>query len=278
MRYIGSLSVSHDAPHETQANTLCVCSDEREAAKTIDKASGAHDGQYLSFHAERPPSMLNQAQYAAASLPGFRCLQTEHGYTDTREPPGWTTNRPLLGVAREKSWPPQPSSGRFAPRPAVWVRGTPIQAPRQGQLGMGQKENLQGVLNSSRLLAAPRAVMPAYFDADISGSGQSALVSNNVIYLVCRLTTLDRSVRILDPIPPADHILRAGWLSLGDVLNVIGGVNVDYWREPIFLDFETTLWTPIASGGGGGPFTLQATLVRWSLAGSTSGHLYIFGS
>lgn len=62
VRYIGSLSVSHDVPHETQPNTSSVSADCCEACKTMLKASGAHTGQYLSLHADRPPSARNHAQ------------------------------------------------------------------------------------------------------------------------------------------------------------------------------------------------------------------------
>lgn len=118
--------------------------------------------------------------------------------------------------------------------------------------------------------------MPLY-DADIAGDGSAVLTGSNVFFLVCHLTATGGPVRELEQGSP-DHILRAGWLSLGDQLNVIGGVDLEYWRAPIWLDFIDTLWTPVPSGiHAGAALTLLATRVRWHLAIGCAGHLYIFG-
>jgi hypothetical protein len=118
--------------------------------------------------------------------------------------------------------------------------------------------------------------MPAYFDADISGDASSALASNQLVYLVCHNITPSPGQRELEVGSP-DHVLRAGWLAFGDTLNVIGGINRAYWRQPIFLDFEDMLWTPDPSGQPGTPFELQATLVRWHIPPGGLYHLYVFG-
>jgi hypothetical protein len=121
------------------------------------------------------------------------------------------------------------------------------------------------------------AAMPAYFDADIAGDGDAALASNQVIYFVAHLAVLDPLVRHLEP-SASDHVLRAGWISFGDTLSVIGGSPFLYWRAPIWLDFERELWTPDPSTTGGSAAELFATRVRWHLQGVTSGHLYVFGA
>lgn len=120
------------------------------------------------------------------------------------------------------------------------------------------------------------APMPAYFDADISGDGSSALLSNQVVYMVVHMITPSAGVRELESGSP-DHVLRAGWVAFGDTLNVIGGVSRAYWRPPIFLDFNDLLWTPIPSAQPGTAFEMQATLLRWHIPVSGLYHAYVFG-
>lgn len=74
-----------------------------------------------------------------------------------------------------------------------------------------------------------------------------------------------------------DHVLRAGWLSLGDSLVLPSSSAEDYWRLPIFLDFERLFWTPTPTGGPGVPFTVIASLIRVHMAVGVSGRLYVFG-
>lgn len=115
------------------------------------------------------------------------------------------------------------------------------------------------------------------FETDISGDGSAALGFGNVIYAVCHLSSVGGPVRELEQGSP-DHILRAGWFAFGDTLNVIGGVNLEYWRAPIWLDFVNTLFTPLPSGIHAGAALVElGTIVRWHVAIGCAGHLYVFG-
>lgn len=120
--------------------------------------------------------------------------------------------------------------------------------------------------------------MPVYYDADISDSGAADLVGgSSVLYAAIHLTALGPLVTV----PWAgetDHILRAGFVTLGDHFDIGDGDSHDWWRAPIWLDFVDTLWTPLPSGDSGGGLVVQATRVRWSLSPSTTGHLHIFGT
>lgn len=119
--------------------------------------------------------------------------------------------------------------------------------------------------------------MTVLFDNDISGDGISDLVgSNHVLFWECHLTALGGDVRELEVTAP-DHILRAGWVSLGDRFTIGTGPFLDRWRQPVQLNFLETLWTPIPSDSPGGSLSVLATRVRWHLSPGTLGHLFVFG-
>lgn len=118
--------------------------------------------------------------------------------------------------------------------------------------------------------------MPTYLDRDISGDDTDVLPSNQVIYAVAWLSALGGDVREGDA--HSGQILRAGWFSFGDLFNVIGATDREYWREPIYLNFQGTLWTPDPSTSGGGPLVLIASRVKWHLSVGTTGHLYVYGA
>jgi hypothetical protein len=113
-------------------------------------------------------------------------------------------------------------------------------------------------------------------DQDIAGDGiVTFAVTADVLFMLCRLDTLGPDVRELEASAP-DHVLRAGWLTLGDQVTAFGETH-NYWRKPIFLDFATTLWTTEPSRVGATDGTLLASRIRWHLSVGTHGHLYVFG-
>lgn len=119
--------------------------------------------------------------------------------------------------------------------------------------------------------------MTVYLDQAVSGDQIWNLTGGNqVLFLACALDPLPSSVSHPDAGAP-DHVLRAGWLSLGDSLVLPGSSAEDYWRLPIFLDFERLFWTPIPSTVGGTPEVAIASLIRVHMAVGVSGRLYVFG-
>jgi len=117
--------------------------------------------------------------------------------------------------------------------------------------------------------------MATYLDRDITGSGQDVLAGANLVYLTIHVITLGPEVRtptLADP----DELLRFGWFSLGDNIDVGDGAR-DYWRDAVWINFLNTLWTPIPSTGGGGPLVLAATLLRWRLSLGSVAHVHVFG-
>lgn len=112
------------------------------------------------------------------------------------------------------------------------------------------------------------------FDSAVSGSGSASWSSAAVLFVSCDITTVGLGPRIVDD---ADHIIRAGWFSLGDSFD-IGLGTFDYWRLPIWVDFVHFLWTPIPSDlVGGAALALTTTRIRWHFESGVIAHLHVFG-
>jgi hypothetical protein len=120
--------------------------------------------------------------------------------------------------------------------------------------------------------------MPFYFDGDVSGQGAADLVGGSrVLYVAVHLSALGDQVHGTGD-TVTDHILKAGFVSLGDHFSIGVELPHDWWRAPIWFDWEDTLWTPIPSAdAAGGALSVQATRVRWYLSPGTAGHLSVFG-
>lgn len=74
-----------------------------------------------------------------------------------------------------------------------------------------------------------------------------------------------------------DHMVRLGFVTLGDHFDNGDGMDVPYWREPVWLQFERNLWTPNPVYDGSGVFlSTLASWVRWSLSPGTEMHLRVF--
>lgn len=120
--------------------------------------------------------------------------------------------------------------------------------------------------------------MTVMLDRDIDGVGQDNLVGTSSVLFVAVAIT-DPGV-LARPVPDGtdDHFLRMGWFSLGDNFSVGVGDAFDWWRAPVWLDFERQLWTPDPSGVPGGAGVIQATRFRWALAPGVSAHAFVFGT
>jgi hypothetical protein len=119
--------------------------------------------------------------------------------------------------------------------------------------------------------------MGVLLDRDISGAGTDSLAGLNVWYAVHHFFTLGLEVRDLDGTVD-DYFLRAGWVSFGDSLSVIGGVALDYWRTPVHLNFHEQLITPIPTDDGSSVFVMRASRIRWFLSPGCTGHIYVYGT
>jgi hypothetical protein len=116
------------------------------------------------------------------------------------------------------------------------------------------------------------------FGGAISGQGSNVFgATAQVLFVAVDLGVLGDTVRLTEPLY-SDHMLRAGWFSLGDNFDPGDGTTRDYWRSAIWCDFPQTLWTPNATHSGSGldPLTVLATRIRWSLSPGTSGYLEVF--
>lgn len=118
--------------------------------------------------------------------------------------------------------------------------------------------------------------MPAYLDRDISGQGDDDLSGSAVLYLVLHVTSIGDEARLVTPLV-SDLYLRFGWFAFGDSLDVIGGSR-DYWRDPVWINFLDTLWTPVPSTAAPNALSIVATRFRWNLSLGAAAHVYIYGS
>lgn len=118
--------------------------------------------------------------------------------------------------------------------------------------------------------------VPTYLDRDIANDGQDSLSGSSVIYAVVHISSVGVEARPIEG--GGDRYLRLGWFAFGDNLNVIGSVSRDYWREPVFLNYLDTLWTPDPSTASGSPLVLIGSIIRWHLGVGGAGHIFVFGA
>jgi hypothetical protein len=119
--------------------------------------------------------------------------------------------------------------------------------------------------------------MAVYLDTTTSGDAVLNLVGGNqVLFVAIHVTTVDPSVSHPDA-TASDHLLRAGWFSLGDSLILPSSSAEDYWRPPNYFAFERMFWTPDPTTVGGTPQAVIASLIRTHFAAGCSGRVYVFG-
>lgn len=116
------------------------------------------------------------------------------------------------------------------------------------------------------------------YDADIAGAGVDSLVSGHVWVAACFVDTPGSGYRPVEPTSDG-HILRAGWVSFGSTLAVIGGVTRNYWRAVWWLDFLASLYSPDPStDSSGAALALASDRVQWYLPPGGHAHLWVLGS
>jgi hypothetical protein len=112
--------------------------------------------------------------------------------------------------------------------------------------------------------------MAIIIDQDISGAGLVSLgpTLTQISFWTVHLTTLGPEVRPLEASSP-DHILRAGWVAMGNFLSQGQQAAGGYWLAPTWLDFDHSYWAPDSD--------LRAfwTHIRWCLTTGTLGHLQV---
>lgn len=116
--------------------------------------------------------------------------------------------------------------------------------------------------------------MPTYLDRAIDTDGQAALGGLSVIFIAVHLTALGGLVTVVEP-GNTDHVLRAGWVALGDGIDIGDGVET-FWDPPQWLDFVNTRLAYDFDQN----FVLnvrRANRIRWHLSPGTAGHLRVEG-
>lgn len=116
--------------------------------------------------------------------------------------------------------------------------------------------------------------MPVYLDQAIDTDGQAALAGLYVIVVVVKLTALGGLVTVTDAGSP-DHVLRAGWVAIGDGIDIGDGVET-FWDPPQWIDFVNARFAYDFDQN----FVLnvrRANRIRWHLSPGTTAHLHVDG-
>lgn len=119
--------------------------------------------------------------------------------------------------------------------------------------------------------------MTALVDQDIANAG---IVGFGGVKHVQQVYVWIRAYggQVTHPDATFDHVMRAGWVSLGLQSSIIGAVSSGYWRPPIWLNFQGTWWTPDPQSSEAGVLNFdQADQVRWCLSAGTLAHIYVYG-
>lgn len=122
--------------------------------------------------------------------------------------------------------------------------------------------------------------MAVYYESDISGAGQAALVGGVKVQSVAvRLILVGPSVRSLDWPGVTDHLLRAGWFALGNfILIEADAVPRIYWRPEHYVNFVQNYYSPPSQFPADTAASERASHVRWFLAEGTTAHLVVAGA
>lgn len=119
--------------------------------------------------------------------------------------------------------------------------------------------------------------MATLYSAPVSGNGIDTLAGTYVAFALLDMTSVSPGARQVDVV---DRYLRAGWIAFGDIISGFSVSDGVYWRMPIYLDWDQTLWTPIPTNDGSLSINLQmrATRVRWFLPAGAALYLQVEGS
>lgn len=120
--------------------------------------------------------------------------------------------------------------------------------------------------------------MALYFDSVVSGTAAVDLPApSHVIFVAADITVMGPGVGQLGQ-DLGDHRSRVGWFQLGDHFD-IGEGAIDRWREPVWINWDGVLWTPVPStDSGGGALSVVAPRMRYWFSAGTSVRLYIYGT
>lgn len=119
--------------------------------------------------------------------------------------------------------------------------------------------------------------MALLFDDTISDTGSYDFGATRVNYWFFHTFELGSQAKAASA-RDIDYLLRMGWVTLGTQLEVPDLGTLEFWREPVWLNFYNTIWTSVPQTDvSANDFGTWATHVRWSLTTGMVGRLVVFG-
>lgn len=119
--------------------------------------------------------------------------------------------------------------------------------------------------------------MSIFFDDTISNVGSFDFGPQRVNYFLYHTFSLGPQAKEASA-RDSDYLLRIGWITFGTTVEVPDLGTLQFWREPIWLNFYNTIWTPVPQTDSSAlDFAIWCTHVRWSLTTDTVGRLIVTG-
>lgn len=113
-------------------------------------------------------------------------------------------------------------------------------------------------------------------DEVVSGQGEIDSGEYQMTWMDIHVTQLPDDLHRLAPGVDDDRFARLGWVSFGYGENNNDDGFRNYWRAPIWIEFENFHWTPIPAYFGG-DLTIWTTRFRYSLAEGAEAHIWVYG-
>lgn len=119
--------------------------------------------------------------------------------------------------------------------------------------------------------------MSTFFDDTISGAGSFGFGAQRINYFLYHTFELGPEAKAAS-VRDIDYLLRVGWITFGTTVEVPDLGTLEFWREPIWLNYYNTIWSPVPQTDiAAQDFAVWCTHVRWSITSGTVGRLIVVG-
>jgi len=118
--------------------------------------------------------------------------------------------------------------------------------------------------------------MTVYLNRDVIGTDEQSFGGGVRINFVLAYIITEGGRVTKSQVP--DSNLGAGWWALGSQLDVIDGLTRIHWRDPHWVNFSATEWSPEPqTDASANDFAVWAERIRWWCSPGTTMWLYVYG-